>query len=450
MQIKFTSLVGSQHLILIFTGWATDWQLFDDVSMPGADVAVIWDYSDDDIDVALLRRYTSIEVYAWSFGVFAASRVLPDARLPIVRSVAINGTLTPVSDTVGIPVEVFEGTLNSLDERSLTKFYRRICGSAATYSRIKDKLPMSDIATLKAALLHIRELSALPTPSMRWDEVVISDSDAIFPPSNMARVWAGTPIRRIHGSHLPDFSSIFVPVDKHLVAGRFLRSHDTYDSNATVQRRVARRLFGLWRDAGLPAPGSRIIEIGAGTGLLTRLYLPELETCDVELWDLAPCDIPGCRVRRCDAESAIACLGGEVDCIASSSTLQWFSDASAFISNASRCLRSGGILAISTFGPGNMAELTSVIGPSLRYHDLDSLVAAAGDFDVVSSLEMHDTLTFPDVPSVIRHLRLTGTNSTASGPSAVAMARKLLRHYPHVDGTYPLTYHSIYLVLKRK
>ncbi|MCM1519123.1 MAG: DUF452 family protein [Pseudoflavonifractor sp.] len=450
MQLKFTSLTGSPHLVLIFTGWATDWRLFERLSIPGADVAVIWDYSSDTVDVSPLSRYLSIEVYAWSFGVFVASWLLAGDTLPVVRRVAVNGTMTPVSDTLGIPVAVFNATLDTLDERSLTKFYRRICGSASVYAHIKELLPPSDIERLRAALRNVRDLSEKAGPAMRWDEAIISDSDAIFPPENMRRAWRGTPIREISGPHLPDFGRLFMSIDKRLVAKRFSGSRETYDSNAVVQRRIAARLFDLWRDAGLPRRGSRIIEIGVGTGLFTRLYLPSLEACDVELWDLAPCDVPGCRVVICDAESSITASDDKVDCIVTSSTLQWFADAPAFIANAAQRLRSGGLLVVSTFGPDNMSEIVSVTGPSLRYHSLDNLVAAACDFDVVSACEERDVLDFPDAMSVMRHLKLTGTTGTVAGPSSATMARKLLRRYPSRDGVCHLTYHPIYLILKRK
>ena len=59
-------------------------------------------------------------------GVWAASMVLRDMDLPICERVALNGTVTPVDDLKGIPQQVFEGTLEGLNEVALEKFIRDV------------------------------------------------------------------------------------------------------------------------------------------------------------------------------------------------------------------------------------------------------------------------------------------------------------------------------------
>ncbi|MEZ3589970.1 MAG: DUF452 family protein [Muribaculaceae bacterium] len=451
MQLKSVSTTGSDRLLLIFAGWGTDWRLFDKVRANGRDVAVVWDYRDDSIDISMLSRYRDIKVYAWSFGVFFASRFLMSASLPVTRKIAINGTLTPIDDLTGIPDGIFRGTLDGLNERTLSKFYRRICGSSESYRRIAPLLSGRDIGELRRELERVLELSREQLGDVEWDEAVISASDAIFSPSNMERAWAHTPIRHIAGAHMPDFDTIFHPVDKALVATRFSGSRGTYEANAIVQRRIAGRLFDMWRHVGLPAPGSRVLEIGAGTGLFTRMYLPELAACDVELWDIAPCDVDGCRVRICDAEDEITRHAGMADCIVSASTLQWFADAPAFISNAMRRLNPSGLLVVSTFGPGNLPEIAGIVGTPLRYPTLDDLCRQAAGCEIVAAEERRDTIHFRDPAEVMRHLRLTGTTGTPlSRHGSVTATRRLLRDYPRDSEGCPLTYHSYYLILKKR
>ena len=451
MQLKFISTTGSDRLLLIFAGWGTDWRLFDGVRDHGRDVAVVWDYRDDSIDITVLSRYRDIKVYAWSFGVFFASRFLMSVSLPVTRKVAVNGTLTPIDDFTGIPEGIFRGTLDGLNERTLAKFYRRISGSSESYRRIAPLLSGRDIGDLRRELERVLELSREPLGDVEWDEAVISASDAIFPPANMERAWARIPVWHIAGAHMPDFDAILQPVDKALVAGRFSRSRDTYEANAIVQRRIAGRLLERWGNAGFPAPGSRVIEIGAGTGLFTRMYLPQLSACDVELWDIAPCDVAGCRVRICDAEDEITRPGSMADCIVSSSTLQWFADAPAFISNAIRRLNPGGLLVLSTFGPGNLSEIAGIVGTPLRYPALDGLTRQVAGCEVVAAGEHRDTIHFRDPAEVMRHLRLTGTTGTPlSRHLPVTAARRLLRDYPRDSEGCPLTYHSYYLILKKR
>lgn len=58
-------------------------------------------------------------VFAWSFGVYAAAYWLRKENLSPTMAVAINGTLSPIDDELGIPVGVFNGTLENLSEKSL-------------------------------------------------------------------------------------------------------------------------------------------------------------------------------------------------------------------------------------------------------------------------------------------------------------------------------------------
>ena len=76
-----------------------------------------------------LSAYKEVTVVAWSLGVFVATLALAGLRLPIVRAVAINGTLFPMHDTLGIPPKIFLGTLENLSEEGRKRFNRRMCGS---------------------------------------------------------------------------------------------------------------------------------------------------------------------------------------------------------------------------------------------------------------------------------------------------------------------------------
>ena len=51
--------------------------------------------------------------------------IKPDVST-ICERVALNGTVTPVDDLKGIPQQVFEGTLEGLNESTLEKFIRRM------------------------------------------------------------------------------------------------------------------------------------------------------------------------------------------------------------------------------------------------------------------------------------------------------------------------------------
>ena len=88
----FISRRHTDDLILLFAGWGMDTHPFACLSHIGCDCCVCYDYTDLNFDTTPFLDYKNIEVYAWSFGVWAAATVLPDKGLPIRHATAINGT----------------------------------------------------------------------------------------------------------------------------------------------------------------------------------------------------------------------------------------------------------------------------------------------------------------------------------------------------------------------
>lgn len=105
MKCELIHSCGSDRLILIFAGWSTSADFYKDVAVDGYDVMVASDYSDMDFPKDMLRGYSIVCLFAWSLGVFAASRSLPFERIAL--AVAVNGTERPVDDSYGIPERIF-------------------------------------------------------------------------------------------------------------------------------------------------------------------------------------------------------------------------------------------------------------------------------------------------------------------------------------------------------
>ncbi len=154
------------------------------------------------------------------------------------------------------------------------------------------------------------------------------------------------------------------PVDKSSVARRFAAAAGRYDASARVQARIAQTMADRLSALSLP-DGARVLEIGCGTGLLTAAALARLP--QVGSWlatDIAPSMAASCRRRLSgDPRLSVACMDGEApgargpfDLICSSLALQWFPDAGRALSVWRQMLRSGGVLAVATLGPGTFAE----------------------------------------------------------------------------------------------
>lgn len=193
-------------LTLFFAGWAMDKHPFADYTPADSDLLMCYDYRSLEFDFALLQPYESIRLVAWSMGVWAASVTLANAHLPIVRSIAINGTPTPVNDTRGIPPSIFAGTLNGLNEATLRKFFRRMCGSGEALNRFLEKRPQRPVEELKEELFLIaRQAETLPVSPLAWTDAVVGSDDLIFTVTNQQQAWSGSGAT-IAQFHIPHYS----------------------------------------------------------------------------------------------------------------------------------------------------------------------------------------------------------------------------------------------------
>ncbi len=178
-------------LILFFGGWGSDPKLLSEAEDLGADLCLCYDYTTLDFDTAPLRGYQNIELYAWSMGVWAASTVLKDLALPITKSTAINGTLTPIDSQQGIAPEIFKGTIAGISPVGMQKFYRRMC--AADRALLAHFSTERTEQSLRDELIAIREqVLELPTPQFQWQKVIIGQRDMIFLPQNQQEAWQQT------------------------------------------------------------------------------------------------------------------------------------------------------------------------------------------------------------------------------------------------------------------
>ena len=184
-------------LVLLFSGWGGEDCLFREYRPSGVDFLVCSDYRDLDFDPGLLDGYDTIRVAGWSLGVWVASHVLQGISAPFSDRVAVNGTLHPVDDSFGIPVQVFRGTLERMDDLTLLKFRRRMCGSGEGLARFMSCGPVRTSGELKDELECLyRAVCAYPVPEFTWTRALTGMSDRIFPPENQIAAWqsSGTPV----------------------------------------------------------------------------------------------------------------------------------------------------------------------------------------------------------------------------------------------------------------
>ena len=458
---------GNTRLIVIFAGWSTGPELYGDITREGWDVAVCHSYTSLDLPKEVAeewrKHYLTVMVYAWSFGVFAAMHTLRDLR--VTAAYALNGTGVPVDEERGIAPAIFEGTLRGLNPRSLAKFRRRMVISSEEMQSIMPCLdPEPDIESLQAQL---RAISAAPPVTdgggLRWRRVFISEDDKIIPADSQRRYWeevrqrysedgklSGPEIVNLSGGHFVALRKI---VDWTLprperVGDKFRDALTTYNDHATAQRIIAGRLTDM---IPFGSRAERLLEIGAGAGLFTRMYSVRVEVEEAVFIDLCrPLDEFGIARREeyaeGDAERWMDTVPAEsFDMIVSASAIQWFVDPERFFANAKRILRPGGQLAVSSFVTGNLSELDGIRPTPIPYCSVGELTEMVMKYFPEAEVKTDEiTLLFPTAREALIHLRRTGVGGSASNPATL---RALLRALTPAEADTPvrLTFRPVWI-----
>lgn len=171
-------------------------------------------------------------------------------------------------------------------------------------------------------------------------------------------------------------------IDKQLVCRRFQQAAGSYDRQALIQERMAEHLLDLLGEQS-SGPQQRVLEIGCGTGLLTRKLAQRISGMEeLVLNDLVPdfasrlpaaAFAPAVRFLPGDIETLP--LPGSFDLIISSSTLHWLDDLGSLLTKLNTHLALGGILAFSLYGPDNLREIKELTGITLLCPSLCEIAA---------------------------------------------------------------------------
>lgn len=414
-----------RKLIIIFSGWSTSAEFYSNLKSADWDIAVVSNYSDLSFDSAPLQRYSSIFVIAWSLGIVAAAHVsnfIPKGL--ISAAFAVNGSLHPANDDLGIPITIYNSTEENLSPRNLMKFRKRMGLPQEFISTCENE----DIDSLKYELIKLRDdVSPAPLP---WKRVYIGINDKIFPPQSMVRDWENNPsspqIVRIEAPHYINLQYIIdeVTPNHSIIARRFRNALNTYDSAASAQSSIIDNLLNLI-PLNMKNKPIDIIEIGVGSGMLSRRLPDNININSAQFVDLNPLPelniAPKERYFVADAEEWIEdAEDNSADLIISANTIQWFADQDRFFRNAAKVLRSSGTLVCSSFLPGNLAELDILRPSPLLYHCEESLREMLkryfNNFGISSK---RIALSFASSKELMMHLKHTGVaGGTSLSPSS--------------------------------
>jgi len=249
-------------------------------------------------------------------------------------------------------------------------------------------------------------------------------------------------------------------VDKVRVRQAFDRAAAEYDRVAVLQREVGGRL-----------QPEVVVDVGAGTGQLSRALARRYKKARVMTLDIAPNMLrvarrhagPLLRLRHrqhfvCGDAERLPLAGQSSEMILSNLTLQWCSELDLVFREFRRVLKAGGLVLFSTFGPDTLRELRDSwsavdraihVGAFIDMHDIGDALLRAGFNDPVMDAERF-TLTYPDAYGLMRDLKALGAHNAAAGrPRSLtgkgrleAMVSAYEAH--RREGVLPATYEVVY------
>lgn len=241
--------------------------------------------------------------------------------------------------------------------------------------------------------------------------------------------------------------------EKRLVQAAFSRAAQ-YDSVATVQAEAATRLAHKIA-ARLPAAPARILEIGCGTGLLSRQLAAAFPAAHLTLTDISPAMLERCRARLgpgptyrlLDGEMADG-IEGPFDLIASSLAMQWFADLPGSLARLTRLLPPGGRLVFATLGRHSFKEWRGAhqaLGLPCGLHhypgpaDFPPQAGLAAHIEEEMIAEHHAS-----GQAFVQALKTLGAATPRPGyrPLPPGAFRRLLAR---LEGDFAVTYHILYV-----
>lgn len=245
-------------------------------------------------------------------------------------------------------------------------------------------------------------------------------------------------------------------MDKALLKERFRKAASSYETEAITQREIAGKLWSMTQPVIDPHNCTEILEIGCGTGFLTRNYIDligERITLN-DIYDISAKFSNTDKTRFLIGDAEQTEWNSSFDLILSASTIQWFCNLDTFFAKCNESLNPDGVIALSTFGPQNFIEVRESGGKSLNYMSMEELTEKfSAHFNIIAVKEETISLRFPDVRSILRHIKNTGVmgglGSGASLRELIAFENRFKTLWMH-HGYAPLTYHPVYLIGKKK
>lgn len=249
-------------------------------------------------------------------------------------------------------------------------------------------------------------------------------------------------------------------IPKHKIQKSFDRASATYDNVAVVQKECARLLVKMIQQQNQNFNPQVILDLGAGTGFMTKALLPKYPESHYYLNDVSSQMLLKAQQNSQDSGQIEYLLGDMTslsydnynpDLSVANLSFQWVNRFDHFIKEI---FAQSQILAFTHLLPdtfqewGQMFEKLNLPEPMFKYWPEDRWCGFLKSLNPKQlTLENKKIiLTFANAHDFMRYLRELGANQSEQ-PMSLKDIRKVLTTY---DQPFSVTYHVLFAVLERK
>lgn len=231
------------------------------------------------------------------------------------------------------------------------------------------------------------------------------------------------------------------------IASSFGARANTYDGTAKLQRDIADLLATHLPDMYWP----RVLEIGAGTGFLTRHLFARYPQGRHLITDIAPEMVDACRRNHPHAAAQFAVMDGEspsveggFDLIASSMAVQWFDDPHSGLERLRAFLNPEGMVLYAALGHESFGEWDECVRETGLMSGLTARHELSGVF-----AESRIAVKYDNARAFLKALRDPGSGTPRPGYKSQSFslrrACRLLEERYGAEVTWHVVYGALHL-----
>lgn len=256
-------------------------------------------------------------------------------------------------------------------------------------------------------------------------------------------------------------------LDKAKIKQSFAAAAASYDAVAALQRQVG---LDLLKKCPLQAEAGLVMDLGAGTGFLTRA-LAVAEHQSLLAVDIAMPMLLSSRQKNqslavdylCADAEQLPLTNASVQQIYSNLALQWCEDLLSVFADCRRVLQRDGQLVLATFGPATLKELKAAwakvddfahVNQFYSLQDINGFLQQAGFSDLSLESAIYQT-QYNSVLDLMHELKGLGAHNVSQSrnrkPTTRQQLQQMIKHYENAmpDGQIIASYEIIFVRAER-